>query len=135
MNIQNILLVDDDASIRMIAEISLSRVGHWNVIQAESGVKALDILEKMEPGQPDLILLDVMMPGTDGLTMFRLLRENPKTAQIPVIFMTAKVQKQEVLSYYQLGASGVIIKPFDPLALPKEIENILGKGVSSTCPK
>ena len=119
MEIERVLLVDDDPSIRMVAEICLTRVGHWKVTLAESGRQALDLVSI---ANPDLILLDVMMPGMDGPTTMQLLRE---FTDAPVIFITAKSQKHEVDRYLALGAAGVIAKPFDPLALPAEIESIL----------
>lgn len=122
MNIQKILMVDDDPSILMIAQISLEKVGQWTVQVVDSGRKALELLDFYKP---DLILLDVMMPGMDGPTTFKKLQENQELMSTPVIFMTAKVQKNEVESYCNLGAAGVISKPFDPLTLPTEIRAII----------
>lgn len=119
MRIEKILLVDDDPSIRMVAEISLTRVGKWHVTKADSGRVALELASKV---RPDLILLDVMMPGMDGPTTFGKLKE---FCNAPVIFITAKIQKHEVDNYLNLGAAGVIAKPFDPMTLPAEIQKIL----------
>ncbi len=124
MEIEKVLMVDDDLSILMIAEISLSKVGKWGVKTVDSGNKALALISEFKP---DVILLDVMMPGMDGPTTFQKLREMEEVAQTPVIFMTAKVQTAEVASYCELGAAGVISKPFDPLTLPGEIKQILGQ--------
>lgn len=115
-------MVDDDPSILMIAQISLEKVGQWTVQVVDSGRKALELLDFYKP---DLILLDVMMPGMDGPTTFKKLQENQELMSTPVIFMTAKVQKNEVESYCNLGAAGVISKPFDPLTLPTEIRAII----------
>lgn len=120
--IQKILMVDDDLSILMIAQISLTKVGMWQVKTVDSGTKALDEIDEFKP---DLILLDVMMPGMDGPTTFKQLRDNASFASTPVIFMTAKVQPTEVESYCKLGAAGVISKPFDPMTLPAEIRKLL----------
>lgn len=122
--LQKILMVDDDLSILMIAQISLTKVGMWQVKTVDSGIKALNEVDEFEP---DLILLDVMMPGMDGPTTFKKLRENASFATTPVIFMTAKVQPSEVESYCQLGAAGVISKPFDPMTLPSDIRKLLAK--------
>jgi two-component system, OmpR family, response regulator len=132
MTIKEILLVDDDMTIRKVAEISLSRVGNWRVKLAESGPKAMEILAAY---RPDVILLDVMMPGLDGPSTFALLQSNERTKDIPVIFLTAKVQIQEVEAYRNLGAVGVISKPFDPLSLPDEIRKIieLSANLGSAC--
>jgi CheY-like chemotaxis protein len=124
MEIKNVLMVDDDLSILMIAEISLSKVGRWGVKTVDSGKKALALLSDFKP---DVILLDVMMPGMDGPTTFQKLRELEEIASTPVIFMTAKVQTTEVASYCALGAAGVISKPFDPMTLPNEIRQIVQK--------
>lgn len=122
MQIDRVLMVDDDPAIRQIAQICLTRVGQWEVVLASSGPEALRL---GPPFNPDVILLDVMMPGMDGPTTLRLLQENAVVAKTPVIFMTAKVLSQEMESYSKMGAKGVISKPFDPMKLPSEIRQIL----------
>ncbi len=122
MNIGKVLMVDDDPSIRKVAEVTLKRVGKWEVALADSGTTALQIADSFKP---DVILLDVMMPGMDGPTTYKHLQENEATSSTPVIFMTAKVQRQEVESYCKLGAVGVITKPFNPMTLPSEILALL----------
>lgn len=123
MAIRKILLVDDEADIRTVGRLSLSTLGSWEVVEASNGPEGI---ERATLEQPDLILLDVMMPGMDGPTTFGKLRTNANTKHIPVIFMTAKVQKHEIERYMKLGAKGVISKPFDPMSLPKEIIAITG---------
>lgn len=120
--ITKVLLVDDEPHIRRIGELSLKGVGKWTAVLASSGGEALTIAEKENP---DLILLDVMMPGMDGPATLQQLRATDATSRIPVIFMTAKVQKHEVDKYLAAGAVGVIPKPFDPMALPSQILQIL----------
>jgi CheY-like chemotaxis protein len=122
MTIRKVLLVDDEDDIRTIGQLSLSRVGGWQTVLAASGAEAVT---KAAAEQPDLILLDVMMPGMDGPTTLGRLRAQEATAKTPVIFMTAKIQKQEVARYLELGAVGVIGKPFDPMTLPAEIKKLL----------
>jgi CheY-like chemotaxis protein len=124
--INTILLVDDEPDIRTIAELSLSQVGGWKVVLASSGVQALEVAGKHKP---DLILLDVMMPEMDGVTTFQALANRDDTREIPVIFMTARVQSQERERYVGLGAAGVIAKPFDPMRLPDDIRGILAQPV------
>lgn len=116
-------MVDDDPDIRVIAEMALSAVGGMRVALACSGHEAV-----MLAGEtlPDVILLDMMMPGIDGRATFGKLQESAVTASIPVIFMTAKVQSQEVQSYLDLGAIGVIPKPFDPMTLADQVRKLLG---------
>ncbi len=120
--VSTVLLVDDEPHIRRIGELSLKGVGKWKPLLASSGAEAVELAERE---LPDLILLDVMMPGMDGPATLLQLRASEATARIPVIFMTAKVQKHEVEKYLAAGAVGVIPKPFDPMALPAQILQIL----------
>jgi two-component system OmpR family response regulator len=120
---RRLLLVDDDDAIREIAQISLERVGGWAVVAAGSGEAAIEIVEA--GGAFDLVVLDVMMPGIDGPTTLARLR-GPLPASVPVIFLTAKLQAADRARLLALGAAGVIAKPFDPMALPVEIDAILG---------
>jgi two-component system, OmpR family, response regulator len=122
MTIRKVMLVDDEDDIRTVGHLSLSRVGGWETVLAASGAEAVS---KAAAERPDLILLDVMMPGMDGPTTFSQLRAQAATARTPIIFMTAKNQKQEVARYLELGAAGVIGKPFDPMTLPSEIKRLL----------
>lgn len=128
--IRKVLLVDDDEDIRVIGEMALQEVGGFGVVLAGSGADALELAASE---QPDVIMLDVMMPQMDGLETFRRLAEQPTTAKIPVVFVTAKVQRHEVQRYLEMGAIGVICKPFDPMGLPGELRDIVeraqpGKG-------
>lgn len=120
--IHRVLLVDDEPDIRRIGQLSLERVGGWQVVLATSGAEALAAAGRE---RPDVILLDVMMPVADGPTTLARLREQADTAEIPVIFMTAKVQQHEVQRLLALGAVGVIPKPFDPMTLPDEVRRVL----------
>lgn len=124
MTIEKVLLVDDDPRIRKIAQISLEGVGGWKVSLVASGFEAIEAATKEKP---DVILLDVMMPEMDGPTTLAKIRENKEIAEVPVIFFTAKVQKQELDSYLALGAAGIISKPFDPMKLPAEIQEIVDR--------
>jgi CheY-like chemotaxis protein len=122
VEINKVLLVDDDPNIRKLAKMSLERVGRWAVEVASSGREALEVISIV---QPDVVLLDVMMPGLDGRTTLSQLKNTPHTAHVPVILMTAKVQSDELEQYLRIGAVGVIIKPFDPMSLPGEISALL----------
>ncbi len=116
-----ILYVEDEPDIRAIAQMALEAVGGFTVIACASGSEAL----ANAPGaSADLLLLDVMMPGMDGPSTLKALRELPATASTPVIFMTAKVQAAEVAQYRELGAIDVIHKPFDPMELSAQISRI-----------
>ncbi|MDO8719087.1 MAG: response regulator [Polaromonas sp.] len=116
-----ILYVEDEPDIRAVAQMALEAVGGFAVIACASGQEALSAA----PGAgADLLLLDVMMPGMDGPSTLRALREMPATAHTPVIFMTAKVQAAEVAQYKALGALEVIPKPFDPMEISAQIRRI-----------
>jgi len=121
--IQRVLIVDDEPDIRLIAELSLRRVGGWEVASAGSGGEALALAASF---RPDVILLDVMMPTMDGPMTLRRLRQQPALAAVPVIFITARAQRHEVERYREVGAAGVIVKPFDPMSLPGEIRRLVG---------
>jgi two-component system OmpR family response regulator len=123
-----VLFVDDDPDIRRIASMSLSAVGGYAVTVASSGSEALEVANR---DLPDVVLLDVMMPGMDGLTTLGQLRANVRTASVPVIFMTAKVQKAEVDQYRAAGA-GFIAKPFDPMRLPADVARLLDTDLRRT---
>ena len=117
-----ILLIDDEDDIRKIARLSLARVGKMEVVDAGSGLEGV---RRAEEERPDAILLDVMMPGLDGPSTLAALRSNPKTAAIPVVFLTAKAMPAEVERLKGLGARGVLIKPFDPMTLPGQLRAAL----------
>jgi len=116
-----ILYVEDEPDIRMVAQLALEAVGGFTLEACSSGQEAL---EKIAAFRPQLILMDVMMPGMDGPTALARIRELPAFAGTPVVFMTAKVQPQEVASYKQLGAVDVVPKPFDPMTLASTLETI-----------
>ncbi|HOD31909.1 MAG TPA: response regulator [Holophaga sp.] len=113
-----ILMVEDDPDIRAVAHLSLTAVGGFTVALCASGEEAL---AQAEAFAPDLLLLDVMMPGMDGPDTLAALRAKPALAGVPALFMTAKVQPQEVAHYRDLGAADVLPKPFDPMALPGQL--------------
>ncbi|MGD1919342.1 MAG: response regulator [Pleurocapsa sp.] len=119
---QRILLIDDDDDIREATQICLEVTGDWEIITAASGREGLN---KAIAQQPHLILLDVMMPGMDGLETFKELQANPKTCKIPVILLTAKAQPAELRQFTQLQVSDVITKPYDPFNLSDRVTKVL----------
>ncbi len=121
-----VLHVDDESDIREVARLALEDVGGFTVESCASGAQAL---EKAPSFGPDVILLDVMMPGMSGPEVLDALRGRPETADIPVIFMTAKVQAQEVEALTKLGAIGVIEKPFDPMTMSGQVAEIWDRHV------
>lgn len=120
--IEKVLMVDDDANIRLIAEMSLEGLTDWQLSMASCGKEAL---AQIEANCPDLVLLDMMMPDMDGIAVFKEIKSRYGTNAPRVIFMTAKVQTHEVDQYVTMGAAGVIMKPFDPMCLPDNIKQIL----------
>lgn len=119
--LKTILLVEDDLDIQSIAKMALRQVGGFTIETCSSGAEAL---QKAPQFNPQLILLDVMMPLMDGPTTLVKIRENPSLANIPVIFLTAKAQAHEIEEYKKLGALDVIIKPFDPMKLASTVLSI-----------
>lgn len=124
--LRRVLVVDDEPDIRVIAAMSLQMFGGLEVVTVGSGREALAVAASApgDAGVADVILLDVMMPELDGPETLRRLRELPATARTPIVFMTAKVLRDEVDRWLSLGAIGVICKPFDPTTLPAELRAI-----------
>jgi two-component system, OmpR family, response regulator len=113
-----VMLVEDDRDIRTVTEASLALVGGFTVCACESGEQALAAAEAF---RPQLILLDVMMPGMDGPAVLAALRARADTAEVPVVFLTAKARTEEVRKLERLDALGIIAKPFDPMSLPRQV--------------
>ncbi len=118
--LKKILLVEDEDSIRTIAEMSLGMVGGFEVRACASGAAALEVVGAFEP---DLMLFDVMMPGMDGPALLAAMRQRQATAAVPVIFFTARTQREDVEALLALGALEVIAKPFDPMQLADSVKS------------
>jgi CheY-like chemotaxis protein len=118
MSAVRILHVDDEPDIREVVEISLGLDPGFAIHSCASGN---DALTEAAEWRPHMILCDVMMPGMDGPATLARLRENPSTSKIPVVFMTARAQQREIDHFREIGAAGVICKPFDPMTLPTEV--------------
>lgn len=119
--LRHVLCVEDEPDIRLVAQIALETVGGLQVSLCPSGLEAKAMALAC---RPDLIVLDVMMPGLDGPGTLRELRSDPATAAIPIVFMTAKVQPSEVEQLRALGALEVVAKPFDPMTLAAQLRAI-----------
>jgi two-component system, OmpR family, response regulator len=119
--LQRILLVDDEADIRAVARLALEAVGGFQVQECASGFAAPAAVADYAP---QLVLMDVMMPGQDGTETLKVLRATPGLPLVPVVFMTAKVQSHEVAMLRSLGAVDVIAKPFDPMTLAQTVRQI-----------
>lgn len=122
--IKNVLLIDDDTKITFLTKLTLDELTDWTVMEASSGAQALQIVESFTP---DLILLDAMMPGMDGRATYAKLREIAALDSTFIVFLTAKIQADEINQFGELGAEGVITKPFDPIKLVAEIERVLSQ--------
>ena len=117
-----ILIIDDEEDVKDIAQMGLEMVTDWQVITASRGKEGLDLAKN---SQPEVILLDLMMPEWDGIETLKHLKANQSTAAIPVILMTAKTQSASATELTELDLAGVITKPFRPLELPEQISQIL----------
>ena len=113
-----VMCVEDDPDIRLILHFSLGKLGGYQLQLCSAGQQALDLAPAF---RPQLVLLDVMMPGLSGPETLASLRQLDCMAGVPVVFMTAKAMPQEVEHLLQFGATGVIVTPFDPVALPANI--------------
>lgn len=118
--LKRILYAEDEEDIRAIAQIALEYIGGFTVRYCSNGKKTMEAAQEFVP---DLLLLDVMMPEMDGPTTLRELRKIPVFAEIPAVFMTAKIQNKEIEDYKALGVIDVIAKPFDPMLLAEHLKN------------
>jgi len=120
-DLNKILYIEDEPDIQTVAKLALENVGGFTLKVCDSGQKALEVAAEFAP---DLILSDVMMPGMDGPETITELRKISSLSATPVMFMTAKVQTNEVEELLSYGALGVIAKPFDPMKLADQIKSI-----------
>lgn len=120
---KRILFIDDELSIRTIVQACLESLGGWQVLLAASGQEGII---KAISEQPDMILLDVMMPEMDGLEVLKKLQATSSTQSIPVIFLTVRRSLTEPQRFQELGVKGAIAKPFNSLTLVPQIANTLG---------
>ncbi len=118
---KRILIVDDNKHIRLLVKATL-KVRDYDVIEAEDGEVGI---EKAVAEQPDLILLDVMMPKMDGFEVLRLLRKRPETRDVPIVMLTTAAQESDQIRGWDGGVDDYVIKPFNPTALLEVIERCL----------
>ena len=129
MKLTRVLVVEDDADIQKVIRMSLKMRGVTDIVLVDSGTECIERLARFTP---DVILLDVMMPHVDGYETCRQLKENPATSAIPVVFLTARVQKADRERGMKLGAAGYLTKPFDPMTLHDQIVTVLEQGASNS---
>ena len=127
MMVRKVLVVEDEVDIQKVIRMSLKSRGVAEVVVASHGEECLAVVNDVKP---DLILLDVSMPKLDGYQTCRMLKANPETRSIPVIFLTARVQKSEEKLGAEAGAMGYVSKPFDPMTLYDQVLAILEKGAA-----
>jgi len=116
--LKRVLYVEDEPDIQKVAKLALETVGNLEVLICSSGAEAI---EKAAPYEPDLLLLDVMMPGMDGPATLAALRAIESLADVPAVFLTAKVMPSEMEAFKEMGAIDVIAKPFDPMTLADQV--------------
>jgi two-component system, OmpR family, response regulator len=122
--LQRICYVEDDEDIQKIVRMSLERIGKFTVEVVSDPMVAI---ETMKAFKPELVMLDWMMPGMDGPTLYRKMREVPEVRDLPVVFITAKASEKELNELRSLGAAGTISKPFSPKDLPGQLREIWGR--------
>jgi CheY-like chemotaxis protein len=120
---KRVLVVDDEEPVVLVVQSCCEDIAGWEVLTAPNGYEGLKIAQTE---LPDAILLDVMMPVMDGLTFLKKIRENPITASIPIVLLSAKTTLTTPDRVASLGIAGAISKPFDPIALIDVVANILG---------
>ncbi len=119
--LNKICYVEDDEDIQRIVRMSLERIGKMRVEIVGDPAAAIDVILAF---QPDLVLLDWMMPVIDGPTLFKQMRERPELRDVPVVFITAKASQRELDELRKMGAAGVLSKPFSPKDLPEQLRTI-----------
>ncbi|MHB1946897.1 MAG: response regulator [Gammaproteobacteria bacterium] len=123
-SLSKIAYAEDEDDIRAVVQIALEDIGGFAVKYFSTGRQLLEMDKEFKP---DLLLLDVMMPEMDGPAALKELRKREEFANIPAIFMTAKIQPGELEEYKKMGVLGVISKPFDPMTLADDIKKIWNK--------
>jgi two-component system OmpR family response regulator len=119
--LERVFCVEDDDDIRRILSLALERIGGMTV---ELVADPADAIARMVEFAPDLVMLDWMLPGIDGPTLLKVMRQTPALASVPVVFATAKASPRELAELSALGAAGVISKPFAPKELPAKLRAI-----------
>jgi CheY-like chemotaxis protein len=124
MKIDRILVIDDEEVIQMVIQECLQAFTQWEIVIANSGREGIEIARSHSP---DAILLDMSMPGMDGIETYHRLQQDPDSQRIPVILLTAKVQPDDLAQFATLPLAGILTKPFDPMTLATQINEILDR--------
>jgi len=116
-----ILVVDDEKAIRLICRLNLQTAG-FDTLETGDGATALELAQSE---RPNLVLLDIMLPGMDGWAVAEELAADPKTREIPILFLTARSERTDMSRGHELGGVGYVTKPFDPVALTETVSEVL----------
>ena len=122
-NAYRVVLIDDDPDLRKLVKLTLEFTAHWQVSTAADGAEGIEAVRSIKP---DVAVVDIMMPDMDGYEVCRRLKEDPETAGIPVVFLTARKELDEA-RVEACGAHGVVVKPFDPDRLAEELKALCGE--------
>jgi CheY-like chemotaxis protein len=122
---KKILIVDDQLEVRELVQVTLE-IGDYQILAAENGQQAIDVAQAEHP---DIILLDIMMPGSnvDGLEVCHRLKNDPATADMTIVMLSAKGQESDIEAGRQAGADDYFTKPFSPIALIEKVEEVMNK--------
>ncbi len=115
-----VVVVDDDPDLRKLVKLTLEFTAGWEVTTAADGTEGIDVIRSLKP---DLAVVDVMMPGMDGYEVCRRLKQDPETAGIPLVFLTARKELAEEAAE-EVGALGVVVKPFEPDELAERLRDL-----------
>lgn len=118
-----VVLIDDDPDLRQLVKLTLEFTAGWDVTVAADGAEGIEAVRNV---MPDVVLVDYMMPGMDGYEVCRDLKEDPQTAGIPLVFLTAR-KELDAERVREVGAQGVVVKPFDPEQLAERIRELCGE--------
>ena len=119
---KKVLIIDDSEVLRRITAFNLQKMGY----EIREAIDGVDGLEKIKNFQPDLVLLDIMMPRMDGFTVLKRMSEDPSMKEIPVIVLTAKGGEDDEKEALRLGAIKVLTKPFSPKQLVETVKQVIG---------
>jgi len=120
---KRILIIDDEPDLREIIKLSLETFTTWKIEMVGSGLEGIEMARNQVF---DTILLDVSMPEMNGIQVFEQLQSQPDTAEIPILLVTAKARARDRQQFIKMGVTGVVIKPFNPRLIARQIADILG---------